>query len=107
MINSDPVTEPLATTHGIGGATHPDGSFLHHVARGTRWHRSILSREDVVAGDGGVRRRDVLKGLGVTGAVAGIVATPATSTTQAEAQPAAQLHAHALARDGQSAETFR
>jgi len=60
-----------------------------------------------VAGDEGVRRRDVLKGLGVTGAVAGIVATPAPSTTQAEAQPAAQPHAHALARDGQSTDTFR
>jgi hypothetical protein len=33
--------------------------------------------EDVMADDEGVRRRDVLKGLGVTGAVAGFVATTA------------------------------
>jgi gluconate 2-dehydrogenase gamma chain len=58
--------------------------------------------------DEGVRRRDVLKGLGVTGAVAGIAATTAPpAVQQAQAQPAAQPHAHATAREGQTADAFR
>ena len=61
-----------------------------------------------MADDEGVRRRDVLKGLGVTGAVAGIVATAAPSAVQeAQAQPAAQPHARAAARDGQAGDAFR
>jgi gluconate 2-dehydrogenase subunit 3-like protein len=61
-----------------------------------------------MADDEGMRRRDVLKGLGVTGAVAGIVATTVPPEVQeAEAQTAAQPHAHAVARDGQSADGFR
>jgi gluconate 2-dehydrogenase gamma chain len=61
-----------------------------------------------MADDQGVRRRDVLKGLGVSGAMAGIVATAAPPTVQeAEAQTAAHPDAHAVARDGQSADGFR
>jgi len=63
-----------------------------------------------MADDEGVRRRDVLKGLGVSGAVAGIVTTAVPSTVQeAEAQAAAQphTHAHPVARAGQSADGFR
>jgi gluconate 2-dehydrogenase gamma chain len=67
-----------------------------------------------MADNEGVRRRDVLKGLGVTGAAAGIVATTVPATvTQAPAQPAAQplpagqQHAHAPARNGEGADTFR
>ena len=60
-----------------------------------------------MADDEGVRRRDVLKGLGVTGAVAGLVATTAPPAVQeAKAQPAAP-HVHAVTRDGQAADTFR
>ena len=60
-----------------------------------------------MADDEGMRRRDVLKGLGVTGAVAGIVATTVPPEVQeAEAQTAAP-HAHAVARDGQPADGFR
>jgi gluconate 2-dehydrogenase gamma chain len=55
----------------------------------------------------GVRRRDVLKGLGVTGAVAGIVATTRPTVHEAEAQPAAQAHTHAAARNDHAAEAFR
>lgn len=55
-----------------------------------------------------VYRRDVLKGLGVTGAVSGIVATTTPLLVQqAEAQNAPQAHVHVLARDGQSADGFR
>jgi gluconate 2-dehydrogenase gamma chain len=60
-----------------------------------------------MADDQGVRRRDVLKGLGVTGAVAGIVTTTAPGAVEeAGAQAAAQPHAHAhpVARDSQAAE---
>lgn len=61
-----------------------------------------------MADDQGVRRRDVLRGLGVTGAVAGIVTTTAPPAVQeAEAQTAAQPHAHAVARDSQAADGFR
>src|SRR6516164_1999627 len=68
-------------------------------------HETVSSREDVMADDEGVRRRDVLKGLGVTGAVAGFVATTAPPAVQeAKAQPA---HVHAVTRDGQAADTFR
>jgi gluconate 2-dehydrogenase gamma chain len=59
-----------------------------------------------MADDDGVRRRDVLKGLGVTGAVAGIAATTAPPAVQeAQAQPASQPHAHVAAR--QAADAFR
>jgi gluconate 2-dehydrogenase gamma chain len=60
-----------------------------------------------MADDEGVRRRDVLKGLGVTGAVAGIVATTFPPEVQEAEAQTAQLHAHAVARDGQSADGFR
>jgi gluconate 2-dehydrogenase gamma chain len=61
-----------------------------------------------MADDEGVRRRDVLKGLGTTGAAAGIAAAPAPSgALEVEAQPAAPPHAHAVARDGQAADAFR
>ena len=60
-----------------------------------------------MADDEGVRRRDVLKGLGVTGAVAGLVAATAPPAVQeAIAQPAAP-HVHAVTRDGKAADTFR
>jgi gluconate 2-dehydrogenase gamma chain len=61
-----------------------------------------------MADDEGVRRRDVLKGLGVTGAVAGLVATtaPPPAVQEAKAQPAAP-HVHGVTRDGQTADTFR
>ena len=60
-----------------------------------------------MADDEGVRRRDVLKGLGVTGAVAGLVATTAPPAVQeAKAQPAAP-HVHAVTRDGKAADVFR
>jgi len=61
-----------------------------------------------MADDEGVRRRDVLKGLGVTGAVAGIVAkTVSPGIDEAQAQPAAQPHGHTMARNGQAADAFR
>ena len=61
-----------------------------------------------MADDEGVRRRDVLKGLGVAGAVAGIVATTASpGVDEAQAQPAAQPHGHTMARNGQAADAFR
>src|SRR5215471_21131199 len=60
-----------------------------------------------MADDEGVRRRDVLRGLGVTGVVTGLVATTAPPAVhEAEAQPAAP-HVHAVARDGQAADAFR
>jgi len=59
-----------------------------------------------MADDEGVRRRDVLKGLGVTGAVAGIAATTAPPAVhEAQAQPAPQPHAHVTVR--QAADAFR
>jgi gluconate 2-dehydrogenase gamma chain len=61
-----------------------------------------------MADDQGVRRRDVLKGLGATGALTGIVATTAPPAIQeAEAQTAAQPHAHAVAHEGQTPDGFR
>ena len=59
--------------------------------------------------DEGVRRRDVLKGLGVSGAVAGIVTATIPPVQEAEAQTATQPHAHAhpVAQAGQSADGFR
>ena len=61
-----------------------------------------------MADNEGVRRRDVLKGLGVTGAVAGIVATAAPPTIQeAEAQTTAHPHAHPAPLTGQSADDYR
>jgi gluconate 2-dehydrogenase gamma chain len=60
-----------------------------------------------MADDEGLRRRDVLKGLGVTGAVASIAATTAPpGVHEAQAQPAAQPHAHAAARNNQTADAF-
>jgi gluconate 2-dehydrogenase gamma chain len=59
-----------------------------------------------MADDEGVRRRDILKGLGVTGAVAGIAATTAPPAVhEAQAEPATQPHGHLPAR--QSADAFR
>ena len=62
-----------------------------------------------MADDEGVRRRDVLKGLGLSGAVAGIAATTIPPVQEAEAQTAAPPHAHVhpAARAGQSADGFR
>jgi gluconate 2-dehydrogenase gamma chain len=60
--------------------------------------------------DDEVHRRDVLKGLGVTGAVARMVAT-ASPVQEAAAQTAAQPHAHEhpqpAPRAGQSADGYR
>src|SRR5262249_61158177 len=68
----------------------------------------MSSRGDVMADDEGVGRRDVLKGLGVTGAVAGIVATTVSpGIDEAQAQPAAQPHAHTMGGNGQAADAFR
>jgi len=58
-----------------------------------------------MAHNDGVRRRDVLKGLGVTGAAAGIAAAPAVQ--EAQAQSTEQPHAHAAPRNGEAAESFR
>src|SRR5262245_35314535 len=65
----------------------------------------------------GVDRRDVLKGLGLTGAAAGIAATTVAATTvpqpaEAAEQAAGQPHAHAAPRSDASrsdatADTFR
>jgi gluconate 2-dehydrogenase gamma chain len=67
-----------------------------------------------MADNEGVRRRDVLKGLGVTGAAAGIAATTVPpAVAEGPAQPAAQplpagqQHAHAVPRNNESADTFR
>jgi gluconate 2-dehydrogenase gamma chain len=58
--------------------------------------------------DEGVRRRDVLKGLGVTGAVGGIIATTAPpGGHEAQAKSPAQPHAHAVAHHRQAADVFR
>ena len=59
-----------------------------------------------MADDEGVRRRDVLKGFGVTGAVASIVTTTAPAVQETQAQHALQPNAHAAARDGQAADAF-
>jgi gluconate 2-dehydrogenase gamma chain len=68
----------------------------------------MSSREEVMADDEGVRRRDVLKGLGVTGAVAGIAASAAAPAVhEAKAQPVTQPHSHAAARGGQPVDAFR
>ena len=54
----------------------------------------------------GVRRRDVLKGIGVTGAAVGIVATTAPpALTEAQATPHA--HTHPPERNGEGAYIFR
>jgi len=56
----------------------------------------------------GVRRRDVLKGLGVTGAAAGFVATNIPpEIDEARAQPAAEPHDHAAARNNEATDAFR
>ena len=62
-----------------------------------------------MADDEGVRRRDVLKGLGISGAVAGIAATTFPPVQEAGAQAATQPHSHAhpAARPGQSTDGFR
>jgi gluconate 2-dehydrogenase subunit 3-like protein len=61
-----------------------------------------------MADDQGVRRRDVLKGLGVTGAAAGIVTTTAAGAIQeAKAQAATHTHAHPVTQAGQAADGFR
>jgi len=58
----------------------------------------------------GVRRRDVLKGIGLTGAAAGLATTNvAPVANEAQAQPATQSHAHAPApaRNDNTADAFR
>ena len=56
----------------------------------------------------GVRRRDVLKGIGVTGAAVGIVATTAPpALTEAQAQATPHAHAHPPERKGEAADIFR
>jgi gluconate 2-dehydrogenase gamma chain len=63
-----------------------------------------------MADNEGVRRRDVLKGIGLTGAAAGLATTNvAPVANEAQAQPATQSHAHAPApaRNDNLAEVFR
>ncbi len=60
-----------------------------------------------MADDEGVRRRDLLKGLGAAGAVTAIATAASSAVQEAEAQTAAHPHAHAAARAGQSADGFR
>ena len=56
----------------------------------------------------GVHRRDVLKGIGVTGAAVGIVATTAPpALTEAQAQATPHAHTHPPERNGESADIFR
>src|ERR1700719_3873812 len=56
----------------------------------------------------GVRRRDVLKGIGVTGAAVGIATTTAPpALTEAQAQAAPHAHTHPGTRSGEAAEMFR
>jgi gluconate 2-dehydrogenase gamma chain len=68
--------------------------------------RRALSREDFMSDHEGVRRRDVLKGIGVTGAAVGIVATTAPpALTEAQATP--HPHTHPPERNGEAADIFR
>ena len=63
-----------------------------------------------MADNDGVRRRDVLKGIGVTGAAAGLATTNVVPVAnEAQAQPATQSHAHAPApaRNDNTADAFR
>ena len=63
-----------------------------------------------MADNEGVRRRDVLKGIGLTGAAAGLATTNvAPVAKEAQAQPASQSHAHAPApaRNDNTADAFR
>ena len=64
-----------------------------------------------MADNEGVRRRDVLKSIGLTGAAAGLATTTVASvTTEAKAEPATQSHAHHApipARNDNTADTFR
>jgi len=63
-----------------------------------------------MADNEGVRRRDVLKGIGLTGAAAGLATTNvAPVANEAQAQPATQSHAHAPApaRNDNTADAFR
>ena len=67
-------------------------------------------REGAMADNDGVRRRDILKGIGVTGAAAGLATTNVVPVaTEAQAKPATQSHAHAPApaRDDNTADAFR
>jgi len=61
-----------------------------------------------MADNEGLRRRDVLKGIGVTGAAAGL-ATTRPVASDAQAQPATQSHAHASApaHNDSTADAFR
>ena len=63
-----------------------------------------------MADNEGVPRRDVLKSIGLTGAVAGLATTNVASVAiEAEAEPATQPHAHnpAPARNDNTADAFR
>jgi gluconate 2-dehydrogenase gamma chain len=63
-----------------------------------------------MADNEGVRRRDVLKGIGLTGAAAGLATTNvAPVANEAQAQPVTQSHAHAPApaRNDNPADAFR
>ena len=63
-----------------------------------------------MADNEGVRRRDVLKGIGLTGAAAGLATTNVVPVAnEAQAQPATQSHAHAPApaRNDNTADAFR
>src|SRR5258707_1864157 len=63
-----------------------------------------------MADNEGVRRRDVLKGIGLTGAAAGLATTNVSPVAkEAQAQPASQSHAHAPApaRNDNTPHAFR
>jgi gluconate 2-dehydrogenase gamma chain len=65
-------------------------------------------RGDFMSDHEGVRRRDVLKGLGVTGAAVGMATTAAPLTpAEAQAQAAPHAHPHPAERNGEGAAIFR
>ena len=63
-----------------------------------------------MADNEGVRRRDVLKGIGLAGAAASLATTDVAAVAkEAQAQPTTQSHAHAPApaRNDNTADVFR
>jgi gluconate 2-dehydrogenase gamma chain len=67
-----------------------------------------LSRGDFMSDHEGVRRRDVLKSIGMTGAAVGIATTTAPSAlTEAQAQAAPYAHTHPPKRNGEDVDIFR